>query len=462
MNRTDITAGRGPEAVRTAMAGQVFVPGEAGYDQARRAWNLAVDQRPAVVAEAGSAGDVAQAVRYAHAHGFRIAPQGTGHGAGPLETLDGALLLRTTRMRQVHIDPAARTARAEAGAIWQDVTVPAAQHGLAALAGNAATVGVTGYTLGGGLGPLARRYGLAANSVTAAELVTPDGDLVRADADHEPDLFWAVRGGGGMGVVTALEMRLYPVGDLYAGALLFPIQRAAEVLHAWSEWTATVPDEITSIGHLVRLPPLPQLPEPLRGRAFAMVKAAYIGDAGTGSELTQPLRRLGPVLDTFATVPPPALGQLNMDPDQPVSFQSHGAFLSGFPAAAIDALVGLAGPDTATLLTSVEIVHLGGALARPAPGGGAQPSIDANYLLTAVGATPTPGLAAAVREQAHAVKDALAPWNVGYDYYNSEEKPAPASAVLPPASYRRLQEIKAAYDPDQTIISAHPVQPTPP
>jgi FAD/FMN-containing dehydrogenase len=461
VNTTDITAGRGLQALRAAIAGQVLVPCEAGYDQGRQAWNLAVDQRPAVVVEAGSDADVAHAVRYARTHGIRIAPQGTGHGAGPLEPLDGAMLLRTTRLRKVHIDPAARTARTEAGAVWQDVTVPAAQHGLAALAGNAATVGVAGYTLGGG-GPLARRYGLAANSVTAAELVTPDGDPVRADADHEPDLFWAVRGGGGIGVVTALEMRLYPVRDVYAGGLLFPIQRAGEVLHAWYEWTATVPDEITSIGRLLRLPPVPQLPQPLRGRAFVMLKAAYLGDPGTGAELTQPLRRLGPELDTFATIAPPALGQLNMDPEQPVPFQSHGALLSGFPAAAIDALVGLVGPDTDTLLVSVEVAHLGGALGRPAPGGGAQPTIDANYLLTAVGATPTSDLAAAIGAQARAVKSALAPWHASYDYYNSEDTPAPASALLPPASYRRLQKIKGAYDPGEAIISAHPVRPTRP
>src|SRR5262249_38838301 len=170
------------------------------------------------------------------------------------------------------------------------VTAPAARRGRAARAASSTTVGVTGYPLGGGLGWLARRYGLAANSVTAAELVTPDGDLVRADAGHEPDLFWAVRGGGGIGVVTALEMRLYPVGELYAGSLFFPIQRAAEVLHAWRAWTDTVPDEVSSQGRLVRLPPAPQLPEPLRGRAFVKVEAAYLGDAGTGGELTQPLR----------------------------------------------------------------------------------------------------------------------------------------------------------------------------
>jgi FAD/FMN-containing dehydrogenase len=322
---------------------------------------------------------------------------------------------------------------------------------------------VTGYTLGGGLGWLARRYGLAANSVTAAELVTPHGDLVRADAGHEPDLFWAVRGsGGGVGVVTALEMQLYPVRELYAGDLFFPIQRAAEVLHAWREWTATAPDDVTSICHILRLPPLPEVTEPLRGRAFAILEAACLGDAGTGAELTGPLRRLGPELDTFAMIPASALGQLNMDPSQPASGEGDGAFLADFPAPAIDALVAVAGPDAETPPDSVEVRHLGGALTRPAPGGGAQPSIDASYLLNAAGATPTPDLASPVRAHVQAVKDALAPWHASYDYYNFEDTPAAATAVLPPASARRLQEIKAAYDPGQVIISAHPVWPARP
>src|SRR5215469_10604280 len=170
------------QTLRAAIAGEVFVPGEAGYDQARQAWNLTADQRPSVVVLAGSAADVVHAVRFARSRGMRIAPQGTGHGSEPLESLEGVMLLRTVRMRRVGIDPDGRTARAEAGALWQDVTVPAGQHGLAALAGSSPNVGVTGYTLGGGLGWLARRYGLVANSVTAAELVTPDGHLVRADA----------------------------------------------------------------------------------------------------------------------------------------------------------------------------------------------------------------------------------------------------------------------------------------
>ena len=461
MTTTNAIAGRDLETLRTAITGDVFTPSEVGYDEARQAWNLTTDERPAVVVMAGSAADVVQAVRFARSRGMRIAPQGTGHGSEPLEPLEDAMLLRTVRMRGVRIDPAARTARAEAGALWQDVTVPAGEHGLAALAGTSPNVGVTGYTLGGGLGWLARRYGLAANSVTAAEIVTPDGRLRRADAEHEPDLFWAVRGGGGsVGVVTALEMTLYPVREVYAGTLFFPIQRAAEVLHAWRGWTATVPDEVTSLGRILRFPPLPQVPEPLRGRDFALVEAACLGGAAAGAELIGPLRQLGPDLDTFAMIPAPALQQLNMDPDQPVPGQGDGAFLADFPAAAIDALVAVAGPDADTPLAAVEVRHLGGALARPAPGGGAQAMIDANYVMFSGGFTPTPELAAAVRGRVQAVKDALAAWHAGYDYYNFEEIPAAASAVLPPASYHRLQKIKASYDPDQAIISAHPVWPS--
>jgi hypothetical protein len=454
---TKDTVDRDLDTLQAAIAGRVSVPGQADYDQAREAWNLTVDEHPSVVVVAESTSDVVKAVRYARDHGMRIAPQGTGHGAAPLEPLDGAMLLRTTRMRQVGIDAATRIARAEAGAVWQDVIVPAAEHGLAGLAGSSPNVGVTGYTLGGGIGWLARRYGLAANSVTAAELVTPDGDLIRIDANHEPDLFWAVRGGGGAGVVTALEMRLFPVRELYAGNLIFPVQRAAEILHAWREWTATAPDNVTSLVDVVRVPPLPEVPEGMRGRAFAIVEAACLGDADTGVELMQQLRGLGSELDTFDMVPASALGQLHMEPPEPTPYEGIGAFLVDFPAAAIDALVAVAGPDAETPPTSVEVRHLGGALARPAPGGGAQPSIDASFLLHAVGAAPTPELARPMRAQVQAVKDSLARWHASHDPYNFRDTPASAAAVLPPASFRRLQEIKQVNDRNQMIISAYPV-----
>jgi FAD/FMN-containing dehydrogenase len=444
------------DALRADVAGQVYVPGDPGYDQARQAWVLTADQRPAMVVEAASAADVAAAVRFARSHGLRIAPQGTGHGAAPLEPLDGALLLRTSRLRGVQIDPDTRTARADAGALWQDVAVPAGDHGLAALAGTAPNVGVTGYTLGGGLGWLARRYGLAANSVIAADIVTPDGQLLRADPEHEPDLFWAI-GGGGVGIVTALEMLLYPVPELYAGDLFFPIQRAAEVLHSWRAWVASVPDEVTSIGRILRIPPLPAVPDQLRGRAFAMVEAAYVGDEATGADLIAPLRKLGPEIDTFATITAPALSQLHMDPAEPVPAVGDGALLTDFPAGAADALVGLAGADADTALISIEVRHLDGALRQSARGGGALPSIDASYALYATGVAPTPEAVTTVGGQVQALKDALAPWHASYSYYNTTDTPASAQALLPPDSYQRLRQIKTTHDPDNAIISAHPV-----
>jgi FAD/FMN-containing dehydrogenase len=448
------------ETLSAMVAGDVFIPGDDGYDQARRAWDLAAEQRPAVVVFAESVVDVVRAVRFAASEGMRVAPQGTGHGALPLELLDGAMLLKTSRMRRVEIYPATRTARAEAGAQWEDVTVPAGGYGLAALAGTSPNVGVTGYTLGGGIGWLARRYGLAANSVTAVEVVTPDGRLARADSEHEPDLLWAVRGGGGsVGVVTALEMAVYPVGELYAGALFFPIERGSELLHAWREWTGTVPDEVTSLGRILRLPPIPEIPELLRGRAFALVEAAYLGDARSGAELLRPLRELGAELDTFATIAAPALAQLNMDPEQPIPSVGDGAFLIDAPADAIDTVVALVGADVDTPLQSIELRHLGGALARESPVAGAQPKIDAKYLIFAGGFAPSSEVGDAVRAHVRALKDALTPWHAGYDYYNFAEIPAEAEVVLPPASYQRLREIKATYDRDQAIISAHPVRP---
>src|SRR3954468_7400588 len=277
MNNSTITAATQARAdidvLRAVIAGDVHAPGDSGYDAPRSAFNLTLDLRPAAIVIADSSSDVVNAIRFARSTGLRIAPQGTSHGASALEGLDNAILLRTTRMRAVEIYPATRTARVEAGAEWQDVTVPAAEHGLAGLAGSAPDVGVVGYTLGGGMGWLARRYGLSANSVVAVEIVTPDGELVRADQRHEPDLFWAVCGGGGsVGVVTAIEIMLYPVREVYAGVLFFPLERASEVLHAWREWTDTVPDEVTSVGRILQSPPIPDVPEPLRGNSFAVVE----------------------------------------------------------------------------------------------------------------------------------------------------------------------------------------------
>ena len=249
------------------LSGDIVAPGQPEWDLARRAWNLAADQRPALVAFPADAGDVLAIVEYARAVGLKLAPQGTGHNAAAIATLEDTILVSTQRMRGVEIDVEAQTARVQAGTLWLEVTEAATPHGLFPLSGSSPDVGVVGYTLGGGLSWLARKHGLAANSVTAIELVTPDGELVRATADDHADLFWALRGGGGnFGVVTAMEFRLFPYGEVYAGMFLWPYERHAELLRAWHAWTRTAPEEVTTSFRIIHFPPLPELPPFLSGR----------------------------------------------------------------------------------------------------------------------------------------------------------------------------------------------------
>src|SRR5262249_7622660 len=243
-------------AVLAAPATTILMPGDPGWDDARRAWNLAVDQHPAAIALPESAHDVAAAIGFARERGLRVAAQGTGHNARPLGPLEDTVLVKTARMRLVTIDPVARIARAEAGAVWHEVIEAAAGHGLAALAGSSPDVGVAGYTIGGGVSWVGRSYGLAADNVGAVEVGTAAGGLARADAGTEPDVFGALRGGGGsFGVVTAIELRLFPITDVYAGQLWWPADAASQVLQAWRDLTQSdPPEEFTSAAGLIRFP----------------------------------------------------------------------------------------------------------------------------------------------------------------------------------------------------------------
>jgi FAD/FMN-containing dehydrogenase len=445
-----------------ALAGKIVVPEDARFDEARRAWNLAVDQEPAAVVFPESAPDVAAAVQLAVEAGQRIAPQGTGHGATTLGPLGDTILVKTERMRGLFVDPVERIARAEAGVLSLELVRAAAQHGLASVAGSSRDVGVVGYTLGGGLSfPFGRRHGLAANSVRAIELVTADGSLVRADREHEPDLFWALRGGGGsFGIVTAIELELVPVTHAYAGLLWYPIERAGEVLHAWAQLTqADPPDELATAGRFLNLPPIPEIPEPVRGKSFVVVEAVHLGDPATPDELLAPLRALGPVNDTIQTVPAAALLDLFLEPEHPVPAVGDGLTLAELPPAAIDALIDTAGADAAVPLTSLEIRHLEGELARDRPGNGALSSVQAKYLMFAAGMAPTPELQDLMRGQVATVKQAMAPWAARHMLLNPAGTPTPMDAFWPAGAYERLRAIKATVDPDNLIRANHTIPP---
>ena len=437
----------------------LVLPHDPTWNEARRAWNLAVDQQPAAVALPESAEEVAGVVRWARSRGLRIAPQGTGHNAAAMGSLAHTVLVKTERMRGIEIRPEERRARVEAGVVWSEVSEAAAEHGLAGLAGSSPDVGVVGYTLGGGISWFARRYGLAANSVLAVELVNAEGELVRADAGNQPELFWALRGGGGaFGVVTAIEFELYEVAEVYAGGLFFPIERGTEVLRAWRRWIEDVPDELTSIGRFVKFPPTRDLPEALRGESFVVVEATYLGDEASGGDLLGPLRELGPAIDTFAAIPVERLSSVHMDPDRPVPGAGDGMLLGELDDDAIEALVAAAGADSGSPLLSVEVRQLGGAIARAQAGHGALASIDAGFALYAVGSAMTPDLRGAVRAHIEVVQSALGKWDAGRDYLNFTERRERPQRFFGHTTYRRLQAVKGQVDPEDAFRSNHPIR----
>ncbi len=445
--------------------GRIVTPDDPDWDDVRQAFNLMVDQRPAAVALPTDERQVAGAVRFARDRGLRVAPQATGHGAGPLGALDDTVIVHTAGLGTVSIDAPAHRVRVGAGAKWKQVAPGLSPLGLAALHGSSPDVGIAGYSLGGGMGWLARRYGLQANSVTAIELVTADGRLVRADGTHEPELFWALRGGGGnFGVVTTIEFRVYPVAELYAGALFFPFARAADVLHTWNGLVPGLPDEMMSWASLFHLPQLPGEPEPPLGGSFAVVMAAFLGGEDEGRRLLGPLRELGPALDTLAMVPPAALGPLALeDPVEPFPFRSAHQLLGDVPPAGIDALLAAAGPGSGagSALTMVQLRQMGGALARPAPGAGARATLPGSLSLFSLGIVEDDASDGVVQDALRAVQGALAPYRVG-DYPNFVEHPADASAFFDADTWRRLREVKAAHDPADLFRGSHHIPPAAP
>jgi FAD/FMN-containing dehydrogenase len=451
----------GLASLTESLAGSVVFPDHPSWDAAREAYNLAVDQQPAAVAFPADAADVRAIVRYAAENGLRVAPQRTGHNASPIESLEGVVLLKTDRLDTVELDPVALRARVGAGVKWEKVVPRASDMGLAVLHGSTPDVSIAGYGLGGGLGWYGRKHGLFTNSITAIELVTADGRLRRVDHDNEPELFWALRGGGGnFGVVTALEFRLFPISEVYAGALFFPWERSAEVLHAWREWIKTVPDEVTSVGRIMQFPPLELVPEGLRGRSFAIVHAYSLGTEEEGIERLAPLRALGPEIDTVRMVPPVELSEMHMDPPDPVPYFGEHLVLRDLPSSAIDDFVAAAGPGSGSTLVSVEVRHAGGALGRGGEGHGALDKLPGEFVYFGIGMASDELEEAATRGSLHPVTGALRPYRSG-SYLNFEEEAADPARFYGEDTYRRLRAVKADVDPDELFRANHPIPPAP-
>ena len=441
------------ETLRAGLRGTAHVPGEEGYDDASRAWNLAAHQAPALVVVAGGAADVMAAVRFARDAGMGVGVMATGHGVGA--PCDGGVLINTSQMRGVRVDPVSRTARVEAGALWADVVQEAQPHGLGGLMGSTSHVGVVGYTMGGGFGWLGRKYGFNAASVREADVVTADGELVRLSAEDNPDLFWGLGGGGGnFGIVTSLKFDLYPVGTLYGGDIFYPVEKAAEVLDAYARWSATLPDEWTTGVAFLNIPPLPALPEPLRGKSVIALRGCYCGESpGDGEKMVRPVRGgLGePIMDTFGPMPFAAMDSISMDPVDPMGARQHSEMLGELSPEAVETLVEVAGAGSESPLIMLEIRQLGGALTRTADRLSTMGKGDSGFIMNGIGPAFTPEMAEGVIAYLTHVAEATRPFQTGDTYVNFMELDGASAervkAAYAPEDYERLVALKDRYDP---------------
>lgn len=429
--------------------GPVLLPHDDGYDAERAGFNQIAEHRPALIVGAECPDDVVAAVRFAAGHGLPVAVQATGHGIAV--PADGGLLVSTARMNRSRIDPHTRTARIEAGVRWQQVIDEAARFGLAPLSGSAPQVGAVSYTLGGGLGLLARKYGFASDHVRSLDVVTADGRLRHVSDEQHPDLFWALRGGkGNFGVVVAMEAELMPVSRLYGGALVFDGADSAEVLRAWQAWTEGVPEEMTSSIALLRFPDLQELPDTLRGRFVAWVRIAHLDHDGNGEELVELLRRVAPrMLDTVTDMPYTGVRAIHSDPEFAAPWHERTMLLREFGPAAVDTMLQHTGPGSGSGLLMAEIRHMGGALRRPPRVPSAVSHRDAAFSLFAVTPAP-PEDAPKAAAELDGLMAAMAPWGTGGRFLNFLNGPDAAEDVesaYDPETYRRLTALKSVHDP---------------
>lgn len=428
--------------LRARLDGRVLLPGDDGFDRARRPWNLAVEQPVAAVVEAAHAEDVAALVRYARAAGTTVSVQPSGHGA--TGDVDGVILLRTGRLDAVEVRPAARTARVGAGARWGSVLAAAEPHGLLGLAGSSPVVSVVGYTLGGGLSWFGRKHGFAAAGVRSLDVVDADGVRSTVTADSDPELFWALRGGGGdFAVVTAIEFDLHPAPALHGGRMLWSGERAGEVLDAFRAITATAPEELTAWFELLHFP---------GGAPLVAVDATYLGPDDEARDLLRRLEGVGGLIsDSRRPMSISELGTITAEPTDPGPGRSRAGLLTALDDDVAGTLLG----EPIAPLLSVQIRHLGGALARPsdcAAGHLAEP-----YAYYLFGIADTSERSAAVGARQQRIARALAPATGPRTPYTVLAREQRASDAFGAATLARLRELKRHRDPHGVLRSNFPV-----
>lgn len=443
--------------------GEVLVPGDAGYDDARTIWNAMIDRRPALIARCRTAADVVQAVRFARDHDLLLAVRGGGHNIAGTAVCEGGLMIDLSPMRAIRVDPAGRTARVEPGATLADFDREAQAFGLATPLGINSTTGVAGLTLGGGFGWLSRRLGLTIDHLMSAEVVTADGEIVRASGRENPDLFWALRGGGGnFGVVTSFEFRLHPVGpEVLCGMVIHPLAAARDVLRFYRDFLPTTPEEFVCWFVMRKAPPLPFLPPEWHGREMLALAVCWSGDPAKGERVAEPLRRFGrPIADAVAPRPYTAWQQVLdplLAPGARNYWKSHDFLELG--DGLIDTFIEYAGtlPDPET---EIAFAQLGGAVSRVPSDATAYAHRAPQFLVNGHGRWRDPAKDADCMAWARGLFQAAAPFATGGVYVNflTQEEDGRIRAAYG-ANYDRLVELKGRYDPTNRFRGNQNIRP---
>jgi FAD/FMN-containing dehydrogenase len=434
-------------AFAAGLVGSVIRPEDQAYETARLVHNRTIDRHPSLIVKAASAADVARTVVFARETGAELAVRGGSHSLAGFGTSEGGIVLDLSGMKGLHIDPERRLAWAQTGLTAGEYTAAAAAHGLATPFGDTGSVGISGLTLGGGIGWLVRKYGLAIDALVSVEIVTADGRVITANEQEHSDLFWAVRGGGGnFGVVTRFQFRLYPVGMIFGGALFMPPTR--EVLRSLGPIAASAPEALTTIAFLMAAPPAPFIPAEVHGKPTLAIMFVFDGDPEAGQAAIEPFRQVAtPMAELVMPMPYPGIYEMLKDAENPGPAAHRSVFLDALDDASIDAILEFtAAPSSPTTMTQIRI--LGGAMARVPAGDTAFAHRDAGVMVMIITLFQDPAEAPTHKAFTEAYYEALRPGSRGvYANFLEDEGEARVHEAYPDLTYRRLAQVKRRYDP---------------
>jgi FAD/FMN-containing dehydrogenase len=443
--------------------GELFRPGDAGYDDARKVFNGMIDRRPVLIARCADDDDVVAAVDLARDQGITLSVYGGGHGVTGSAVVDGGICVDLRGMNGVSVDPAARTVRAEGGLTWGEFDAATAEHGLAVTGGRVPTTGIAGLALGSGSGWLERKFGFACDNLIEAEVVTADGRKVVASETENPELFWGLRGGGGnFGIVTAFHFRLHPIAPaVLAGMLIYPAQMARDLVRAYRDIMLAAPDELGTGLAFITAPPAPFVPEEVQGHPIVGVVVCYAGDLDEGERAVAPLRALGPVVDLVEAMPYVAAQQL-IEPGNPKGMRNYWTadFYDTLPDDALDVLVEHA-TNPVSPMTQILLVPGGGAISRVPEDAMAFGQRHAEWNIHYLSMWADPADDTKNIEYTRAIAGAMKPWASGRVYLNfiGDEGQERVESGFGPEKYARLQGLKKQWDPDNLFRHNQNIEP---